>query len=321
MNRDRKREDDEYSSLLGITPRRDRTSERTTARDRDRDKHLRKTHSVDVNTRSNNEVNRKAELSKSTEVKRSESKSAEVKRSESKSTEAKRSESKSAEVRKSSGDKKRDSDKHSESGSRHGGDKKRGSDKRSESVSGHRHNVEKSVKRSDGTKKSEDDRMSVQSDTRYNKHVSSSSRSAVGNKPTKVFTKEEQTIMDALKGYYKVPKDTWNTLPPNTHVRYFRKNPTGGPVEYRKGGFIMRCFTSKAGEDCMSLKAGGGFGGKCPSWVVKVKDIDSIWKKYDVSAKVEFNKMEMIIERINTRLSRLEQAVTGIQHLLRENGY
>ena len=79
-----------------------------------------------------------------------------------------------------------------------------------------------------------------------------------------------------LENYEEVPRDEWDQIPKNTHIRYLRKDGA-----FRRGGFIKANYTSSYGEDKgkQSIQLASNLSYKSSKWTVSFDDLEKIWKK------------------------------------------
>lgn len=133
----------------------------------------------------------------------------------------------------------------------------------------------------------------------------------------KILSIEE--IESKLEHYVPVPAEFYDRIPTGSHIRYLKKGDEPFVERFKTGGFVSMKWASKTDGRKMirvalsPVKAGSTAIPK-DSFVIYVDEIDTIYKKYDYSAFIEFVTFSRIItqlkEQIDALEARLDEAAT-----------
>lgn len=130
----------------------------------------------------------------------------------------------------------------------------------------------------------------------------------------KVYTEAE--ISELLsEGYINVHEDLWDRIPTGSHVRYFRKDDGSGLEKWKRfklGGFVSAHVTNAGGEKMLKIESILGGNKKQAGYftfLLKYKDIEEIWKKYDHSAFIEIHLIQASLAKKKTEIEELKSYI------------
>ena len=112
----------------------------------------------------------------------------------------------------------------------------------------------------------------------------------------KSYTPEQ--IKGLLKGYVLVPVEKYDSIPINSHVRYFKTDGT-----FVRGGFVTSHWLDKNGKSFIHLANSFKKGKNYATWPVAHENCSKVYKKVDNKNGIEMdivrNKTSEIINQIN----------------------
>jgi hypothetical protein len=130
----------------------------------------------------------------------------------------------------------------------------------------------------------------------------------------KNYTDEE--FAEKLANYEEVPRDEWNKISKDIHIRYKRADGT-----FMTGGFVINIYisTKEESKDNTMIRLKSSVGKNAKEWTINTKKVSQIWKSSNFKPRPNIETLSGSIQQTSTNLQdQIERLRIEMSHITTE---